>query len=126
MNSLTDPIHPRPLRLADELDAGLLRLRREHVVRLGRSPLPDYDPRDTYTYGQILALEWLLGVVDSTPLTLRPGVDPQDVREIDRESGRATDMLRMQVSMDLRGRHLVAGVEFALMWARYQTVDDEL
>jgi hypothetical protein len=116
----------RSLRPTDEIESGLVRLRQEHVVRLARSPLPDRDPQDTYTGGQIIALEWLLGVVDSTPLTLRPGIDPQDVCEVDREADRATEMLQIRVPMDLRGRHFAAGVEFALMWARYQTVDAEL
>jgi hypothetical protein len=35
-------------------------------------------------------------------------------------------MLHGRAVMDLRGRSYVAGVEFALRWVRYETVDDEL
>jgi hypothetical protein len=79
-----------------------------------------------YTEGQVAALRWLSEPAASSPLTLSPGKDPEDVREIDREADLATDMLHGRVPMDLRGRSFVAGVEFALMWARYQTVDPEL
>jgi hypothetical protein len=101
-------------------------LQRTHEIRLRRAPLPDHDPQDTYTEGQVLALEWLLGAAESTPLTLRPGGDPEDAREVDREADLAMDMLQGRATMDMRGRHFVAGVEFALMWVRHQTVDPEL
>jgi hypothetical protein len=114
------------MRPRDEIESGLIRLRGEHSEWLSWTPRPEHDPHDTYTVGQILALEWLLGFADSTPLTLRPSVDPVDVREIDREADRATDMLQGRVPMDLRGKSFVAGVEFALMWARYETIDPEL
>jgi hypothetical protein len=114
------------IRPREELQAGLLRLRQDHLEWLSWSPRPNHDPEDTYTEGQMLALEWLLGAVESTPLTLRAGIDPEDVREIDREADHATDMLQGRTAMDLRGKSFVAGVEFALMWVRYQTVDPEL
>jgi hypothetical protein len=71
-------------------------------------------------------LDWLLAASVPTPLTRRSDLDPADVLEIDREADRATDMLQGRTPMDLRGQHFVAGVEFVLMWVRYQTVDAQL
>jgi hypothetical protein len=103
-----------------------MRLRRNHEIRLGRVPPADHDPRDTYTEGQLVALDWLLGLENLSPLTLQLGPRAEDAREIDGEADLAADMLHGRAVMDLRGRSYVAGVEFALRWVRYETVDDEL
>jgi hypothetical protein len=112
------------IRPQEEMVAGRLDL----MAQLERmlATCADFPVALPYAQGQVAALDWLLGHTKATPLTLRPGANPEDVREIDRDADRATDMLQGRTPMDLRGQHFVAGVEFVLMWARYQTVDPEL